>query len=167
MTNRHTMAEHLAALDTALAELRNELESQGEDEDAIFLRLGTALHWVYAASELDRKRFEAGAVGGLRWVRGKSTHAGAVIRELRPMEVPIKVRVDNQWVDATRKIRVDGDWLPAKTMVFQLVWKDADALGGRAGEAGGEPYKEHVAGRRLIVPLELARAQLAERATSD
>lgn len=153
------MDEHLTALDLALSELRQALNAG--DASTIFQRLGSALHWMYAASEQVREHSNVGALGGLRWARGKVTHIGVAVREQRFEKAHTYVRQDGEWLPAVRRVRRGGEWLPVTVRVSQAFWADLSHL-DRRSERGDRLYRDHVADQRLMVPLEIARRELAE-----
>jgi hypothetical protein len=159
MANTHSLDEHLAALDLALSELQQALDA-GE-ASVIFQRLGSALHWMYAATEPVRTYSHSGAMGGLRWVRGKVTHIGVAVREQRVERAHTYVRQNSKWVPTTVRVRENGQWLPVAVRVSQPFWADLGDL-GRRNEVGARLYAEHVADRQLMVPLKVARGQLEE-----
>jgi hypothetical protein len=129
MAETHSVDEHVAALDLALSELQQALAT-GE-ASTTFQRLGSALHWMYAASEQIRDHANVGALGGLRWARGKVTHVGAAVREQRLEKAYTYVRQDGELLPATPRLRRGGEWLPVTVRVTQAFWTDLAHLDRR------------------------------------
>ena len=158
----HSLADQLAALELALDEL--EAAASTDEPIRVLTRLGAAIHWLYAASEAadrgDASSDAAQTLAELRWVRGKATHRGAVVRELRWLGASRMVKQGDTWVPAKVEVKQGDSWEAADDRVATDSWADSSAFRGRSGEFGRSEYEKHVAGRPLMQPLRVAQAHL-------